>query len=363
MPRTLRHNPSAPAAARPRGTVAAAAALSRANVAAAAGLLVSALAAALLAAVLFAPAPARAAPPEPVDVAAQAPLTVRSGVNPSPAEIRALLHDAAVAHDIPPKLLYAIAWQESTWRQFDTTGAPLVSGDGGIGIMQVTTTDGLDIDRLRTDIAYNIDAGAGILEQKWGYAPSVFAVIGGGDRRCYEDWFFAVWAYNGLAADNPYPYLIWGHVADGRGRWTGQPVTPVAKKLLVDGLPPKGVAVPTPQPEHWWSATPLPKPILSAPRAQKRVRAGDRFTVSGTLSPRHPAGAHSVVILASRWNGSSWVLRRTLLTTNRDSGDATRWAATFALGLAGRWRLVASALADADHAARGSRPAIVTVTR
>ena len=92
--------------------------------------------------------------------------------------------------------------------------------------------------------------------------------------------------------------------------------------------------------------------MLSAPRAPKRVAVGARFTVSGTLSPKHPAGAHSVELRLSRWNGSSWVLRRTVLTTNRDSGDATRWAAAFALGKTGRWKIVAAALADADSRRR-----------
>ena len=186
-------------------------------------------------------------------------------------------------------------------------------------------------------------------------------MIGDGDPRCYEDWFFAVWAYNGLKADNPYPYQIWEHIKDGRGLWTGLAVTPVPAAWLVNGLPPKMGPVATPQPEHWWSPTPLPKPVLSAPRAQKRVAVGARFTVSGTLSPRHLAGAHSVELRLSRWNGSSWVLRRTVLTTNRDSGDATRWAAAFALGKTGRWKIVAAALADADHAATTSAPAHVTV--
>jgi hypothetical protein len=319
------------------------------------------LAAALLVAVLLAAlttAPARAAAP------AAAPLAAGAGVNPSSAAIRDLLYAAAVAHDIPPKLLYAIAWQESTWRQFDSAGRPLVSADGGVGIMQVTSIPtGTDLARLKTDIEFNIEVGASILDEKWGYAPSVFAVIGHGDRRCYEDWFFAVWAYNGLTAGNTYPYLIWGHVADGRGRWTGLPITAVAKGRLADGLPPKGVEVATPQPEHWWSATRLPKPLVSAPRAQKRVGAGDRFTVSGTLSPRHPAGAHSVQLLAARWNGSSWVLRRSILTANIDAGAATRWSASFSLGATGRWRLTAAALPDADHAAATSRASFVTVVR
>lgn len=317
------------------------------------------LAAVLLAAALLAAAPARAAA-----TAAPAPLAAVGSSNPTTAAIRALLYDAAVAHDIPPKILYAVAWQESTWRQFTAAGAPLISGDGGIGIMQVTSIPaGVDVARLKTDIAYNIDVGASILDEKWTYAPSMFPVIGQGDRRCYEDWFFAVWAYNGWVRGNPYPYLIWAHVADGHGRWTGVAVTPVSKGRLVNGFPPAGVAVATPQPEHWWSATRLPKPVLSAPRVQKRVGAGDRFTVSGLLSPAHTAGAHSVELRAYRWNGSAWVLRRTLLTTNRDAGDATRWAVSFALGKTGRWRLTAAALPDADHASATSKAAIVTVVR
>jgi hypothetical protein len=296
-------------------------------------------------------------------LSAVAPAPATAGTNPAAAEIRAKLNAAAVERSIPPRILYAIAFQESTWRQFDADGGPLIGSDGrGIGIMQVTTIPaGVDAERLKTDIDYNIAVGADILVEKWGYAPSVFPVIGGGDPRCYEIWFFAVWAYNGWTRGNVYPYLVWQHIADGRGLWTGLAVTPVPTAWLVDGFPVAPVA--TPQPEHWWSPTPLPKPVLSAPRAQKRVGAGDRFTVSGTLSPKHPAGAHSVELRLSRWNGSSWVLRRTVLTTNRDAGDLTRWAATFALAKTGRWKLVAMALADADHAAVTSAPTFVTVVR
>ena len=298
---------------------------------------------------------------------AAAPAAAGPYVNPSPAEIRAKLNAAAVARLIPPKILYGIAFQESTWQQFDADGDPLIGIDGkGIGIMQVTTIPlGVDVERLKTDIDYNIAVGADILVAKWGYAPSVFPVIGAGDPRCYENWFFAVWAYNGWISGNPYPYKVWGHIADGRGLWTGQAVTPVPQQWLVGGFPPAGLPVATPQPEHWWSPTPLPKPTLSVPRVQKRVGVGDRFSVSGTLSPRHPAGANSVELRLYRWNGSRWVLRRTVLTTNRDgaSADVTRWAATFALAKTGRWKLVAYAPADADHAATTSKQGFVTVVR
>jgi hypothetical protein len=299
-----------------------------------------------------------------VALLAAAPASAGAYANPSPAEIRGLLHDVAVAHDIPPKVLYAVAYQESAWRQFDASGDPLISRDGGIGIMQVTTIPaGVDPERLKTDVAYNIDIGASILDTKWTYAPSVFPVIGDGSRRCYEDWFFAVWAYNGWVAGNQYPYVIWGHIADGRGLWTGQSVTAYPASSLVNGKPPKVASVARPQPEHWWSPVKLPKPVLSAPHAQKRVAVGARFSASGALSPQHPAGAHSVVLNAYRWSGRAWVLRRALTTTNRDAGEATRWAVTFALGKTGRWKLVAAALPDADHSAATSKAAFVTVVR
>jgi hypothetical protein len=164
-------------------------------------------------------------------------------------------------------------------------------------------------------------------------------------------------------AGNRYAYVIWGHVADGHGLWTSQAVSAYPESSLVDGKPLKAASVPRPQPEHWWSPTRLPRPVLSAPRVQKRVAAGDRFSVSGTLSPQHPAGAHSVVLNAYRWTRRAWVLRRTLLTTDRDAAGATRWVVTLALGRSGRWKLVAAALPDADHSASTSSPAFVTVAR
>ena len=278
--------------------------------------------------------------------------------NPSKAEIRAKLYDAAVAHSIPPEILYAIAFQESTWRQFDASGDPLIGYDGlGIGIMQVTSYElfHFDVDRLKTDIDYNIECGVQILLEKCTWTP----VIGDGDGRCYETWFYAVWAYNAWTAGNPYPYQVWAHVAAGpEGWWTGVPVTPVAESSLVDGL---GVAIPTPQPAHYWSPTPLPKPTLSAPRAPSVAAAGAPFAVTGTLSPAHLAGAHSVEIRCYRAAGSAWVLEKTIPATNENAAGATRYVARVALGKAGRWRLRAYAPAEADHAAASSAARNVTV--
>ena len=281
-----------------------------------------------------------------------------ASTNPSTAEIGAKLQDAAAARGIPPEILYAIAFQESAWRQFDANGDPLIGFDGlGIGIMQVTSyvAYDLDVERLKADIDYNIASGADILLEKRTWTP----VIGDGDTRCYETWFYAAWAYNGWTADNPYPYQVWRHVADGpEGWWTGVPVTAVPKASLVNGL---GVTTPTPQPAHYWSPTPLPKPTLSAPRAPARVKAGVRFTVSGTLAPRHAVGARSVEVRCYRTGGGGWILKKTVLSTNSDAGELTTWTTQLGLAQTGRWKLVAHALADADHAAASSGPAYVTV--
>lgn len=290
---------------------------------------------------------------------AAAPAFSGTFVNPTPDQIRAKLYAAAVARDIPPKILYAIAYQESGWRQFDANGDPLVSADGGIGIMQVTSYGSYDVERLTTDIDYDIAAGADILLEKWGYAPSVIPVIGDGSQLCYEDWFYAVWAYNGWVPDSPYPYQVWALIATGpQGWWTGLPVTPVPQSSLVDGL---GVTIPTPLPAHYWSPVPLPKPVLGAPQVPARVAAGARFTVSGTLSPQHPAGESSVEIRCFYRTAAGWALRRAVTATNQDSGDLTRYVASFALAKAGRWRLRAYAPADAEHAAVSSTPSFVTV--
>jgi len=175
---------------------------------------------------------------------------VRHAPGPRIAAVKAKLRAAAAARGIPPEILYAIAYHESRWRQFDGGGHPLVSPDGGIGIMQVTSSGRYDVERLKTDIGYNIAAGADLLLAKLAVTPR----IGKGSRDCYENWFYAVWAYNGWTPNNPYAYTIWDQVGSGHGDWwAGVPVTPVPRTWLVNGL---GVAIPTPRPARWTSTAP-----------------------------------------------------------------------------------------------------------
>lgn len=99
---------------------------------------------------------------------------------------------------VPTVLLKAVAWVESGWRQFRAPGVPLISRDGGYGVMQVTHgLGGLPAtsviqSALANNFIYNIAWGARILAGKWLSTPP----IGMGNPAVLEDWYYAVWAYN-----------------------------------------------------------------------------------------------------------------------------------------------------------------------
>ncbi|MFQ3545491.1 cell wall-binding repeat-containing protein [Halobacillus rhizosphaerae] len=120
-----------------------------------------------------------------------------------------MLTEAANEADVPPEVVKAIAFVESNgWKQ------DLISSDGGIGIMQVTTNicdddqtpeaNGCyDEDKLKNDIQYNINAGVEVLNEKWKLGgKGAIPTIEGNDRHKIESWYFAVMAYNGLKPVN-----------------------------------------------------------------------------------------------------------------------------------------------------------------
>lgn len=115
-------------------------------------------------------------------------------VNPTLEEINDMLEKVAKEEEIPSSILKAIAYQESSWRQFDSQGQPLLSTTGAIGIMQISPKyeSPENIVKLKTDIEFNIRRGAELLNEKWSFTPK----IGDGDRNKLENWYFAIWAYN-----------------------------------------------------------------------------------------------------------------------------------------------------------------------
>jgi len=101
---------------------------------------------------------------------------------------------------------------ESGWRQFDSSGRPLVSGDFGYGIMQITSgmagafhdvrgsIDPGSQSRIASDYTYNVAEGAAALAFKYTATPR----IGDGSPDTVEHWYYALWAYNGWGwVNNP----------------------------------------------------------------------------------------------------------------------------------------------------------------
>ena len=119
-----------------------------------------------------------------------------------------------VAAHFPCHVMKAIAMQESGWRQFcvpdspaASVGAPertIVAFDCGYGIGQVTSgmhvgeSPTFDRTRVAGDPEYNLATGTLILREKW----IATNCVGDNNPDLVEDWYVAIWAYNGLAYSN-----------------------------------------------------------------------------------------------------------------------------------------------------------------
>jgi len=248
---------------------------------------------------------------------------------------------------VPPVLLKSISWLESVTTMgarstgFGSIGPALVSFDCGYGIAQVTSgmtapegDNGQPTDQqaaVATHFAYNIGRGAAILIDKWNNAPEARPVAGidtNSDPHIIENWYYAVWGYNGFTGPGanrsnhpldpiygawprtpyscgpqgdglghnrsqyPYQELVFGCVAhppsvQGQPLWTAVPVTlpdlnnpywrtPLDLKNFQ--YPYAKMDIPTPKPEH---TDPTPKPPSSARAA---ILGQPRLQVSAPLA-------------------------------------------------------------------------------
>lgn len=122
-------------------------------------------------------------------------------VNPDFKTLNCLLTETALAYDVPPEIVKAIAEGESgDWRHFNDSGETIVTDDNGIGIMQVTNQAGYDEQRLKDDIVYNIQAGVETLDYM--FKRSDLPSINNKERDVLESWYFAIMAYNGTKPVN-----------------------------------------------------------------------------------------------------------------------------------------------------------------
>ncbi|MCX7616796.1 hypothetical protein [Tepidiforma sp.] len=123
---------------------------------------------------------------------------------------------------VPPSLYKAMVWIESGWAHaagsvpYGGVGPVITAIDCGYGLGQITTGMGhlasppaLDIRVpsarqaiIGTHPLFNLAEGIRIFADKWNSAPELRPVAGTGDPAALEDWYYAVWSYNGFAFVN-----------------------------------------------------------------------------------------------------------------------------------------------------------------
>ncbi len=121
---------------------------------------------------------------------------------PSREEINEMIEEVALQKQIPPVILKAVAWKESRKNQF-LNGKPFIHA-GNQGIMQINEVHNSRLDReaLLYDTRYNIEVGADVLLSRWFF--DGIATVGDRDPDVLENWYFALWGYNGwLGRNNP----------------------------------------------------------------------------------------------------------------------------------------------------------------
>jgi len=165
------------------------------------------------------------------------------GNNPSASDIRAIIVKYSQQYQVPAQIVFGMAQQESGWRQYSMTnddgqghGRTIYhqepKGNIGVGIMQITVyPSDPNYERLCKDIDYNIQRGVAYLADPnnrlscWRNSP----IIGDNDRGKLENWFYAIWTYNGLDStitSRAYPDTILGQINNCQnGQWVSVRVT------------------------------------------------------------------------------------------------------------------------------------------
>ncbi len=184
--------------------------------------------------------------------------SVSAGVNPTRAELEKRVEDVARKRGIPSVILKSIARVESVYKQFNNDGSVFTSRSGSIGLMQIYNKYGwFEDEKLKYDIEYNIEAGADVLLRKWDTALETLPQIGDMNPNVLENWYFAIWAYNGWSSSNnpntglkkqTFQELVY-YIAE---KEYGQTITPIDESLLPKkGLPSKITKYDTPKDMHY----------------------------------------------------------------------------------------------------------------
>ena len=177
---------------------------------------------------------------------------------------------------IPPTVLKAIAWIESSWQMAGSTvpygevGQPLISHSCAYGIMQIVsgmenTGNPPTLGQVSTGSHYgfNVAQGARILAGKWNLAPEFRPLVGDRNKALVEDWYYAIWSYHGFSSTN-HPVLNTSYSAtrgvyrcDGTQAYNSFPYQELILGCVKNPPVVAGTAL--------WSAIPVTLPNLALP--------------------------------------------------------------------------------------------------
>jgi len=124
-------------------------------------------------------------------------------VNPDRQTLNCMITNAARNADgiIPPEIVKGIVNIENgNWKHYESNGEPILTPDGGIGLMQITSLQDYDVEKLKYNIEYNIEVAIDML--LFHFNRSDLPKIGNHDPNKLESWYFAVMAYNGIKPKN-----------------------------------------------------------------------------------------------------------------------------------------------------------------
>lgn len=278
----------------------------------------------------------------------------QSGRNPSYTQVAAAIDASAGRHRVPPPLMRAIAWKESGWAQFWPDGRAKVSGDCGIGIMQITGGS-WDYRRLATDYAYNIDAGAAVLAAKMrASSANVPQALRPDDPRVFENWYRATYRYNGAGYNaERYADSVFGMVVAPPSpiRPWSPPVAVANPKSVLRGYRPTSAHAYVVRPDGVWRSTlgTVRGPFQRADYLAAYARMAPGRTLEGDQQAWTSLTARNIgyatwtpwAVVASPWPYGRASLLRSPLWTN--SVVAAKLRADVRPGGTGTWNIHAQA--------------------
>ncbi len=155
------------------------------------------------------------------------------GKNPPPDEIGRAVEELSFTYGIPTEIVKGVAFQESGVQQWRADGSFVHNvTDCGLGMMQLTgsTAEEFDVERLKTDWRYNLEAGVKVLQAKWQRAARERwkgKELPPPDPAILENWYYALSYYQGKRTGE-YPGKILKHIRERPG---------VLSKLLSKAIP------------------------------------------------------------------------------------------------------------------------------